>query len=86
MNHSSTKDPKLNPELRAKLLQESRNPLRVLRRALWLAFFGSAFIGLLVMISRFTIGENVLVNDLGIQIGAVILFGTLLFFDRKRGS
>ena len=86
MNHSSKKDKELDPQLRARLLQESRNPLRIFRRALWIAFFGSAFIGLLVMISRFAMGENLLHNDLEIQIGAVLLFGALLFFDRERGS
>ncbi len=75
---------KLDPKLRERLLRESKSPLRGPRRLLWIALFGSAFIGLLVMLMRFTSGEVVVLEDSFIQFGAVLLFGLLLWFDRER--
>ncbi len=76
----------LPPELRKRLLNESRHPFGGLRRLLWGALFGSAFIGFLIMATRSITGESVLLSDLGIQVGALALFGGLLFLDRKKIS
>ena len=40
---------KIDPELRKKLLRESQTPFKSLRRILWIAFTGSAFLGLFIM-------------------------------------
>ena len=37
---------KIDPELKKKLLKESQPPFNGLRRILWIAFSGSAFLGL----------------------------------------
>ena len=74
----------LDPALRARLLQEARTPWRGLRRGLWLAFTASGAIGLATMALRASAGELVALSDLGIQVGAVVLFGGLLWFDRNR--
>ena len=74
----------LDPELRSRLLQEARTPWRGLRRGLWLAFTASGAVGLATMALRASSGEVVGLNDLGIQVGAVVLFGGLLWFDRNR--
>ena len=76
----------MDPQLRARLLQESRTPFRGVRRALWVALFGSSFIGIIVMGLRAFSGEIVLFRDAGIQTVAVLLFGSLLFFDRHRND
>ena len=75
---------KLDPELKKKLLQESQNPFKGLRRILWIAFSGSAFLGLLIMISTIANGSEIQQNNLLIQLGACIIFPTLLFFDRNK--
>ena len=77
-------DPKINPQLREKLLQETKNPFYGPRRALWFILFGAASLGLLIMFSRVIAGENVLGSDIGIQGGAFLLFGFLIFFDRRK--
>ena len=74
---------KIDPELKKKLLKESQSPFKGLRRILWLAFSGSAFLGLLIMLAKIASGSELLQNNLFIQIGACILFPTLLFFDRE---
>ncbi|WP_071778319.1 DUF3493 domain-containing protein [Cyanobium sp. PCC 7001] len=74
----------LDPDLRARLLQEARTPWRGLRRALWLALAGSGAAGLAVMALRGASGDTVASGDLLIQLGAVALFGSLLWFDRNR--
>ncbi|WP_370586763.1 DUF3493 domain-containing protein [Synechococcus sp. PROS-9-1] len=74
----------LDPELKARLLQEARTPWRSLRRLLWLALFASGGLGLFVMTFRVTAGNDVVLSDLVIQISAVALFGSLLWFDRTR--
>ncbi|WP_071778053.1 DUF3493 domain-containing protein [Synechococcus sp. WH 8016] len=76
----------LDPELKARLLQEARTPWRSLRRLLWVALFASGGLGLFVMTFKVTAGDTVVLSDLGIQIGAVVLFGSLLWFDRTRES
>lgn len=73
---------RLDPALRARLLQEARTPWRGLRRALWLAFAASAGLGLATMAMRASAGSEVAGSDLLIQIAALALFGGLLWFDR----
>ena len=73
---------KIDPELKKKLLKESQSPFKGLRRILWIAFSGSAFLGLLIMIFQITSGSELHQNNLLIQLGACVLFPTLLFFDR----
>jgi len=75
---------KIDPELKKKLLKETQTPFKGLRRILWIAFSGSAFLGLLIMISKIASGSQLQQNNLLIQFGACILFPTLLFFDRNK--
>ncbi len=75
---------KIDPELKKKLLKESQSPFKGLRRILWIAFSGSAFLGLLIMLSKIVSGDVVPQNNLFIQLGACIIFFTLLFFDRDK--
>ena len=75
---------KIDPELKKKLLRESQSPFKGLRRILWIAFSGSAFLGLLIMLSKIATGSELQHNNLIIQFGACILFPTLLFFDRDK--
>ena len=75
---------KINPELKKKLLKESQSPFKGLRRILWIAFTGSAFLGLLIMLSKIASGGELQQNNLLIQFGACLLFPTLLFFDRNK--
>ncbi len=84
MSQSSGNDPKLNSELRERLLRESRNPLLGLRRLLWVALCGSAFLGLFVMGFRALSGDIVPVKDASLQLFALLLFGWLLWKDRGR--
>ncbi len=75
---------KIDPELKKKLLKESQSPFKGLRRILWIAFSGSAFLGLLIMISKIASGGELQQSNLFIQFGACILFPTLLYFDRNK--
>ena len=75
---------KIDPELKKKLLKESHSPFKGLRRIFWIAFSGSAFLGLLVMLSRIAIGNEFQQNNLLIQLGACIVFPILLFLDRNK--
>ena len=75
---------KIDPELKKKLLRESQSPFKGLRRILWIAFSGSAFLGFLIMISKIASGSEFQQNNLLIQLGACVLFPTLLFFDRNK--
>ena len=75
---------KIDPELKKKLLRETQSPFQGLRRILWIAFSGSAFLGLLIMLSRIASGTELQQNSLLIQLGACVLFPTLLIFDRNR--
>ena len=74
----------IDPELKKKLLKESQSPFKGLRKILWIAFSGSAFLGLLIMISKIASGSDLPKNNLLIQLVACILFPTLLFFDRNK--
>ena len=75
---------KIDPELKKKLLKESQAPFKGLRKILWIAFSGSAFLGLFIMLSKIATGSEFQQNNLFIQIGACILFPTLLFIDRNK--
>ncbi len=75
---------KIDPKLKNKLLKESKAPFKGLRKILWIAFSGSAFLGLLIMLSKIVSGDVVPQNNLFIQLGACIIFFTLLFFDRDK--
>ena len=75
---------KIDPELKKKLLRETQTPFKGLRRILWIAFSGSAFLGLLIMLSKIASGSDLQVNNLFIQLVACILFPTLLFLDRNK--
>ena len=41
---------KIDPKLKKKLLKETQTPFKGLRRILWIAFSGSALLGLLIML------------------------------------
>ena len=75
---------KIDPELKKKLLRESQTPFKGLRKILWIAFSGSAFFGLLIMLSKMASGNEFQQSNLLIQLGACILFPTLLFLDRDK--
>ena len=75
---------KIDPELKKKLLRETQAPFKGLRRTLWIAFTGSAFLGLLIMLSRIASGTELQQNNLLIQLSACVIFPTLLFFDRNK--
>ena len=75
---------KIDPELKKKLLRESQAPFKGLRRILWIAFSGSAFLGILIMLSKIASGGEVQLNNLLIQLSACILFPSLLFFERNK--
>ena len=75
---------KIDPELKKKLLRESQTPFKGLRRILWIAFSGSAFLGLLIMLSKIASGSELQQNNLLIQLCACILFPTLLFLERNK--
>ena len=75
---------KIDPELKKKLLQETQAPFKGLRRILWIAFSGSAFLGILIMLSKIASGGEVQLNNLLIQLSACLIFPTLLFLDRNK--
>jgi len=75
---------KIDPDLKKKLLKESQAPFKGLRRILWIAFSGSAFLGLLIMLSKIASGSELQQNNLFIQIVACILFPALLFLDKNK--
>jgi hypothetical protein len=74
----------IDPALKARLLQEVRTPWRGLRRGLWLALAASGAVGLATMAMRSASGAEVASGDLLIQLGALGLFGSLLWLDRNR--
>ena len=75
---------KIDPELKKKLLKESQAPFKGLRRILWIAFSGSAFLGLLIMLSKILTGGELQQNNLLIQLGACVLFPSLLLLDKNK--
>ncbi len=76
----------LDAELRTRLLQEARTPWRSLRRGLWIALSASAAVGMATMALRLASGAEVPSSDLLIQLSALGVFGSLLWFDRNRSS
>ena len=75
---------KIDPELKKKLLKESQTPFKGLRKVMWIAFTGSAFLGLFIMFSKIVSGNEIQQNNLFIQLGACILFPFLLFLERNK--
>ena len=75
---------KIDPELKKKLLKETQAPFKALRRILWIACSGSAFLGLLIMLSRIASGTELEQNNILIQVGACVIFPTLLILDRNK--
>ncbi len=75
---------KIDPELKKKLLKETQAPFKGLRRLLWIAFSGSAFLGLFIMLSKIASGTELQQNNLLIQLGACVIFTSLLFLDRNK--
>ena len=75
---------KIDPELKKKLLKETQAPFKGLRRILWIAFSGSAFLGLFIMLSKIASGNEIQQNNLLIQLGACAIFPFLLFLDRNK--
>ena len=75
---------KIDPELKKKLLRETKAPFRGLRRLIWVACSGSAFLGLFIMFSQILSGNEIQQNNLLIQIGASVLFPTLIYLERDK--
>tara|TARA_Y100000991_G_C21842732_1_gene293038 strand:+ start:238 stop:474 length:237 start_codon:yes stop_codon:yes gene_type:complete len=75
---------KIDPELKKKLLKESRAPYKGLRRVLWIAFTGSAYLGLFIILSKVSNGDEIQQNNILIQLGACIVFPFLLFLDKNQ--
>ena len=75
---------KIDPELKKKLLKETQAPFKGLRRILWIAFSGSAFLGLFIMLFQSANGIELQQNNFLIQLGACVIFPSLLFFDRNK--
>ncbi len=76
----------LDPKLREKLLNESKNPFKGIRKVIWIALTASAGIGLLIMGLRSLAGENVLFNDFVIQLSAFLIFLTFIVLDRTKSE
>ena len=74
----------MDPNVRERLLRESKNPFRGLRRAIWIALFGSAALGFFIMIGNIVAGDVVSINDLLIQISALTILGFFLLKDRSK--
>ena len=75
---------KIDPELKKKLLKESQAPFQGLRRILWIAFSGSAFLGLLIMLSKMASGTELQQNNLLIQIVLVYYFLLYCFLIKMK--
>ena len=84
LSNSNKPESNLDPNLRARLLKESKTPFRGLRRAVWIALFGSAALGFFIMVTNIIAGDNVSVNDLSIQTSALLILGFILFKDRNK--
>ena len=84
MSNTNKPSSNLDPNLRSRLLKESKNPFRGLRRAVWIALFGSAALGFFIMFSKIITGDTVSLNDFGIQSAALVILGFLLLKDRNK--
>ena len=74
---------KIDPQLKKKLLKESQAPFKGLRKLFLIAFAGSFFLCLFIMLSKIAGGNQVQQSNLLIRIGACIFFSFLLFLDRN---
>ncbi len=77
---------KIDPQLKKKLLKETKAPFKGLRRVVYVACSGSAFLGLFIMLTQLAAGNEIQQNNLLIQLGASILFPLLFFLERDRKS
>ena len=77
---------KIDPGLKKKLLEESQNPFKGLRKTLWIVLTGSAYLGLLIMISKIAGGDGIQKDNLLIQLSACVLFPLLIFLDRNKNK
>ena len=84
LRNSNKPESNLDPNLRARLLKETKNPYRGLRRAVWIALFGSAALGFLIMVTNIIAGDIVSISDIAIQTSALVILGFLLFKDRDK--
>ena len=84
LNKPNKLESNLDPNLRSRLLKESKNPFLGLRRAVWIALFGSAALGFIIMFSKIITGDTVSINDLVIQTSALLILGFLLLKDRSK--
>ena len=84
LNKPNKLESNLDPNLRSRLLKESKNPFRGLRRAVWIALFGSAALGFFIMFSKIITGDTVSRNDFLIQVSALLVLGFLLLKDRNK--
>ena len=75
---------KIDPELKKKLLKETKAPFKGLRRVIYVACAGSAFLGLFIMLSQMAAGNDIQQNNLLIQLGACVLFPFLFFLERNK--
>ena len=75
---------KIDPKLKKKLLKESQAPFKGIRKILWIAFSGSAFLGLFIMLSKISTGSEVQQNNLLIQLCACVLFPFLFFIEKDK--
>ena len=84
LNYFNKPQSNLDPNLRSRLLRESKNPFRGLRRAVWIALFGSAALGFFIMFSKIITGDTISMNDFAIQSSALLILGFLLLKDRNK--
>tara|TARA_B100000927_G_C16155377_1_gene345100 strand:- start:252 stop:491 length:240 start_codon:yes stop_codon:yes gene_type:complete len=75
---------KIDPELKKKLLRETKAPFKGLRRLIWAACAGSAYLGLFIMISKLIGGNEVQQNNIIVQLLACIVFPFLFFLERDK--
>tara|TARA_B100000965_G_scaffold119208_1_gene98324 strand:+ start:239 stop:478 length:240 start_codon:yes stop_codon:yes gene_type:complete len=75
---------KIDPELKKKLLKETKAPFKGLRRVIYIACSGSAFLGLFIMLTQILGGNEIEQNNLLIQLGACVIFPTLFFLERNK--
>ena len=84
MNNPNKPVSNFDPNLRARLLKESQNPYRGLRRAVWIALFGSAALGFFIMATNIIAGDSVSIDDIAIQSSALLILGFILYKDRNK--
>jgi len=77
---------KIDPELKKKLLKETKAPFKGLRRVIWAACTGSAFLGIFIMGSKIIAGNEIEMNNLLIQLGACCIFPLLFYVERDKST